>query len=61
MLFSSMSTNKVYGDSPNEIPLKELGTRYDYAGWRTLLASTNPAASTRLCIRYLVHRKLPRI
>jgi len=26
-----MSTNKVYGDSPNEIPLKELGTRYDYA------------------------------
>ena len=26
-----MSTNKVYGDSPNEIPLKELETRYDYA------------------------------
>jgi len=26
-----MSTNKVYGDSPNEIPLKELQTRYDYA------------------------------
>src|SRR5262249_1387422 len=23
--------NKVYGDSPNEIPLKELQTRYDYA------------------------------
>jgi CDP-paratose 2-epimerase len=30
-VFIMMSTNKVYGDSPNEIPLKELGTRYDYA------------------------------
>lgn len=26
-----MSTNKVYGDAPNEIPLKELSTRWDYA------------------------------
>lgn len=25
-----MSTNKVYGDAPNEIPLKELATRWDY-------------------------------
>ena len=25
------STNKVYGDRPNTIPLKELETRYDYA------------------------------
>jgi CDP-paratose 2-epimerase len=30
-VFILMSTNKVYGDSPNEIPLKELATRYDYA------------------------------
>jgi CDP-paratose 2-epimerase len=30
-VFVLMSTNKVYGDSPNEIPLKELETRYDYA------------------------------
>jgi CDP-paratose 2-epimerase len=30
-VFIMMSTNKVYGDSPNEIPLKEFGTRYDYA------------------------------
>jgi CDP-paratose 2-epimerase len=30
-VFILMSTNKVYGDSPNEIPLKELETRYDYA------------------------------
>jgi CDP-paratose 2-epimerase len=26
-----MSTNKVYGDAPNELPLVELETRYDYA------------------------------
>jgi len=29
--FILMSTNKVYGDAPNEIPLKEMETRYDYA------------------------------
>jgi CDP-paratose 2-epimerase len=29
--FVFMSTNKVYGDAPNEIPMKELETRYDYA------------------------------
>ena len=26
-----MSTNKVYGDAPNELPLKELETRWEYA------------------------------
>jgi len=29
--FVFLSTNKVYGDAPNEIPVKELATRYDYA------------------------------
>ena len=29
--FIHMSTNKVYGDAPNELPLVELETRYDYA------------------------------
>jgi CDP-paratose 2-epimerase len=29
--FVFMSTNKVYGDAPNELPLKELPTRFDYA------------------------------
>lgn len=28
--FVHMSTNKVYGDAPNEIPLVELETRWDY-------------------------------
>ena len=30
-VFVFMSTNKVYGDSPNELPLKELEQRWDYA------------------------------
>ena len=30
-VFCFLSTNKVYGDVPNELPLKELETRYDYA------------------------------
>jgi len=29
--FVFMSTNKVYGDAPNELPLVELETRWDYA------------------------------
>lgn len=29
-VFLFMSTNKVYGDAPNEIPMMELETRYDY-------------------------------
>jgi CDP-paratose 2-epimerase len=30
-VFVHMSTNKVYGDAPNEIALAELATRWDYA------------------------------
>ncbi|HYW69803.1 MAG TPA: NAD-dependent epimerase/dehydratase family protein [Pyrinomonadaceae bacterium] len=30
-VFIHMSTNKVYGDAPNEVPLVELERRYDYA------------------------------
>ena len=29
--FVHMSTNKVYGDAPNELPLQELETRWEYA------------------------------
>jgi CDP-paratose 2-epimerase len=29
--FVHLSTNKVYGDGPNHVPLKELETRWDYA------------------------------
>jgi CDP-paratose 2-epimerase len=30
-VFIQVSTNKVYGDAPNHLPLKELATRYEYA------------------------------
>jgi CDP-paratose 2-epimerase len=30
-VFVHLSTNKVYGDAPNELPLDELPTRWDYA------------------------------
>src|SRR4051812_36709474 len=30
-VFVHLSTNKVYGDAPNELPLNELETRWDYA------------------------------
>jgi CDP-paratose 2-epimerase len=30
-VFVFLSTNKVYGDAPNEIPLTEMDRRYDYA------------------------------
>lgn len=30
-VFVLLSTNKVYGDAPNELPLQELPTRWDYA------------------------------
>ena len=30
-VFVFLSTNKVYGEAPNEIPMKEFATRYDYA------------------------------
>ena len=30
-VFVLLSTNKVYGDAPNELPLKELDRRWDYA------------------------------
>jgi len=30
-VFVLFSTNKVYGDAPNEIPMKELETRWEYA------------------------------
>jgi len=31
VVFAHLSTNKVYGDAPNEIPLVELEKRWDYA------------------------------
>lgn len=40
--FAHMSTNKVYGDAPNALPLVELETRWDYAdpGYENGIAET---------------------
>jgi CDP-paratose 2-epimerase len=33
-VFVLLSTNKVYGDAPNHLPLKEMAHRYEYSGKR---------------------------
>ena len=38
-VFIFMSTNKVYGDAPNEVPLKETTTRWDYSHDRRILTA----------------------
>ena len=48
--FVFMSTNKVYGDAPNEIPLVELPTRWDYA-----LAEDYAGVSEQLRIDFSKH------
>lgn len=40
--FCFISTNKVYGDRPNELPLRELPTRFDYADGRDGIAEDMP-------------------
>ena len=44
-VFVHMSTNKVYGDAPTAIPLKELETRWDYAdpAYAGGIAETSPS------------------
>src|SRR5579885_219060 len=43
--FIHMSTNKVYGDRPNLIPMRELETRWDYADPITKTASRKSSPS----------------
>jgi CDP-paratose 2-epimerase len=40
--FCFTSTNKVYGDRPNEVPLVELGARFDYADSRAGIDESMP-------------------
>lgn len=40
--FCFTSSNKVYGDRPNHLPLRELPTRFDYADGRTGIAEDMP-------------------
>jgi len=43
--FIHLSTNKVYGDHPNAIPLIELESRYDYADGRAGITEDTPVVS----------------
>jgi CDP-paratose 2-epimerase len=48
--FCFTSTNKVYGDRPNDLPLAELDTRYDYADGR---AGVDESMSIDACLHSL--------
>jgi len=48
--FCFTSTNKVYGDRPNDLPLEELDTRYDYADGR---AGVDESMSIDACLHSL--------
>ena len=55
--FVFLSTNKVYGDAPNELELVELETRYDYADPALREESTRAAGSTRRCTACSARRR----
>jgi CDP-paratose 2-epimerase len=54
--FIHMSTNKVYGDAPNEITLVETETRWDYADPDYALGTPDTYRIDRASIRSLVPR-----
>ena len=53
-VFILLSTNKVYGDAPNEVPLKELETVGNMRAQKITTASPRIAELIRPCIRFLV-------
>ena len=56
-VFVFMSTNKVYGDAPNELPLKELPRRWDYAREEDFAGIPGGCASTHRSTRYSAQAK----
>jgi CDP-paratose 2-epimerase len=70
--FCFVSTNKVYGDRPNNLPLQELEKRYDYADGRAGIDESMPidsclhslfgaskAAADLMCQEYGRYFKMP--
>ena len=51
-VFITVSTNKVYGDNPNKVPLVELDTRWDYAD-TTMAAGIDETMSIDDCLHSL--------
>lgn len=54
-VFVHMSTNKVYGDNPNRLPLVELETRYDYAPGADVLGLTEEGVTEDLSMDHSTH------
>ena len=53
--FVFMSTNKVYGDNPNRLPLVELDSRYDYAPGSDAVGLTERGITEELSIDDCLH------
>jgi CDP-paratose 2-epimerase len=49
-VFIFTSTNKVYGDTPNELPLKELGTRWEIDSSHAFSAGIDESMSIDRCM-----------
>ena len=59
-VFAFTSTNKVYGDAPNEVPLKELETRWEYArpeDWNGRLGDLPHRSLPALALRRIEGRR----
>ncbi len=54
-VFIHMSTNKVYGDNPNRLPLVELDTRFDYAPDAEVAGLTSEGVTEELSLDHCTH------
>lgn len=54
-VFIYMSTNKVYGDNPNRLPLVELETRYDYTPGETPMGLSELGITEEMSLDNCLH------
>jgi CDP-paratose 2-epimerase len=54
-VFIHLSTNKVYGDNPNRLPLVELETRYDYDPEADAIGLTSEGITEQLSLDHCTH------
>ena len=54
-VFIHISTNKVYGDNPNKIPLVELDTRFDYDPDAQVVGLTSEGITEELSLDHCTH------
>jgi CDP-paratose 2-epimerase len=53
--FIHMSTNKVYGDNPNKVHLREMDTRYEYHEEQTMQGITSEGISEEMSLDHCKH------